>query len=455
MTGEQLRDELARIADAAPAVDVPDDVFARGRRATLRTRALTGAAVVACLTLLVGVGAQVLRSDEAPVADGTPALAVPDHLSAPPAHVTDREGDLRTGEGAAAFVTDAGIPVVVDASAGGYHLLDLPGVLTESGPFRAGPTSHLLALSPDGRQLAWAWAGPTSEQPRPSGVRVVDLTTGEVREIRLDQDHGVFVSELSWSANGRWLAWAGSELDDWTDSGWSAAGARTVGGVIEDGASTSTHVVVAGPDATTLAVDGTETSFAGDTSSAVAVSGDGRLAAVVGWDCYLDGERSRLGENPKRRVGGIWFDDGRLLGTVFTMRANPGLPEVQVLPRGTRAPVSTSMTGPDVLGAVGAGQALIHQASDYDDDPPPSVEIASWGSDSDATRIIRVDRGVLGLTLAYQLIDPEDPTVSRPEPDWPWSTERKIVVFGGSALLVVLLGAAGFVLFRRFGPISR
>ena len=41
MTGEQLKDELARIAEAAPEVHVPEDLFARGRRATTRARVLS------------------------------------------------------------------------------------------------------------------------------------------------------------------------------------------------------------------------------------------------------------------------------------------------------------------------------------------------------------------------------------------------------------------------------
>ena len=68
--------------------------------------------------------------------------------------------------------------------------------------------------------------------------------------------------------------------------------------------------------------------------------------------------------------------------------------------------------------------------------------VVTWGKDPEAQTIIEVDPGVQSLTLASALIDPDHPTVTRPEPDWPWSTARKLVVFGGSALVVVLPSAA-------------
>ena len=178
MTGEQLKHELARIAEAAPEVHVPDDLFARGRRATTRARVLIVAAAVACIGLVAGVTVPLVTSDDAPVTDAD-ELAVPDHIYAPPSDVTGGTSDLKVGVAAGAYLTDDGLPVVVDAETGGYHPLDLEGITSRTPPLALG--GELLSLSPDGRSLAWSWAGDADVAPRPTGIRIADLVTGTVR----------------------------------------------------------------------------------------------------------------------------------------------------------------------------------------------------------------------------------------------------------------------------------
>ena len=62
--------------------------------------------------------------------------------------------------------------------------------------------------------------------------------------------------------------------------------------------------------------------------------------------------------------------------------------------------------------------------------------------------VIDVDRGVLGLTLATDLMTLDRPTVERPAPGWPWSPER----WGLLAMVVIVAGfaAAGWWVRRWF-----
>ena len=183
--------------------------------------AAAGFAVVA--TVAAGVTWLPDRLDP-PVADSS-ALGVPDHLYFVPNRMSERDSDdgswLRdevedavTGieVGAAAWVTYTGLPVVVDASDGDYHLLDLPDFAGNNEAFARALGTPVVALSPDGRQLAYGYAvfGPDSDtEPIPSGVRVIDLGTGKLREIPVEGAAGTAVSRIDWSPNGSWLAFAG------------------------------------------------------------------------------------------------------------------------------------------------------------------------------------------------------------------------------------------------------
>ena len=107
-----------------------------------------------------------------------------------------------------ALTTEAGSPVVVSALDGSYHLLDLQG-LQRGASFRF--EDGVVALSPDGRRLAYTWNdAPLAGHDRvyaPSGVRIADLTTGEVESHQVRAGFGVFAHGFSWSSNGRYLAY--------------------------------------------------------------------------------------------------------------------------------------------------------------------------------------------------------------------------------------------------------
>jgi len=235
-----LHDELQRIADRAPVADVPADTWARARGARKRDAVLAVAGITAVLALIAGAVAWLPDRIEPPVADThTDSLGVPDHLYAVPQRMEARNNDdswLRdevtddptvVGIGAAAWVTSQGLPVVVDAERGDYHLLDLPDFVGNDWRLAAGLGNPVIALSPDGRELAYGYAvlGPDADtEPIPSGIRVVDLTTGELREIPVPGKQGTVISQIEWSPDGSWLAFSGTRQDTWTTKSMGSRG---------------------------------------------------------------------------------------------------------------------------------------------------------------------------------------------------------------------------------------
>lgn len=449
MSGERLRAELERIAEGAPRVDIPDDLYARGRRATARARVLAAGAAVACVALLVAVLTPALQTEQTPVA-GKAAPAVPDHIHAVPDHVDDRQSDLQIGLGAAAFVTQTGIPVVVSAMTGEYHLLDLEGVLgltTGPGPSMDNPP---VALSPDGRYLAWGWADPgeidtTREH---SGIRIADLETGAVEHVSFNRkpsskNQRIVVNQLTWSPNGKHLAWGGTRVTRWTETTFSSTDFLV--GVVAQGAPLT--------DPETLPEPMNETSqvtVSGSAQFVVAVSDDGGLSAISPNLWWRPTDNARFPLRPDQQVTTLWSEGDRWFTLVHSVEGDE-VAMVRELPDGQDQVAFTLAPQPRMLGVLGDGTLLLHQgALEGLGQMPPKVEIVTpdaQAGEVEARTIIDVDEGVLGLTLAYDLIDPDHPTVERPVPDWPWSTERKLAVGGLVLLGLVLLG--GVVLGAR------
>ncbi len=236
MTGEQLRDGLARIADGAPEVHPDANLFARGRRATARARVLGAAAVVACLGLVAALVGPWLTQDRTQVADdGDVTIGVPDTIYGPPLHDQALELPVtpldEVGPAAVAYqVDDIEGHVVLISPEGDYRAVLLPDqwepMLDELGP----------VLSPDGRQLAYA-----SQHSGVRGLSVVDLTTGEVRDIDLGPDPGALVTALQWSPDNRWIAWSGQEVKAITENGASYR-QQPVAGTIATDATSSREV---------------------------------------------------------------------------------------------------------------------------------------------------------------------------------------------------------------------
>ncbi|GAA4702350.1 hypothetical protein [Nocardioides conyzicola] len=238
-----LHDELQRIADRAPVADVPDDTWSRARDAHRRNVALLVAGIAAVLALVAGAVAWVPGHVDPPVAD-TDSLGVPDHLYAVPERMEARDNDggwMRdevtddptvVGIGAAAWVTNGGLPVVVGASDGAYHLLDLPDFVGNNWSSAVGLGAPTIALAPDGRHLAYSYAvfGPdAATAPIPTGIRVVDLTTGARREIPVPGKEGTAIRQIEWSPDGSWLAFTGTPQDTWTEMSMGSRGPAVLG----------------------------------------------------------------------------------------------------------------------------------------------------------------------------------------------------------------------------------
>ncbi|QBX55149.1 hypothetical protein EXE58_06550 [Nocardioides seonyuensis] len=198
-----LRNALHDLAEGQEFRPGPD-AWDRGRRARRRSRIVAGAAALGVVAVVAGVGALVTGTPAglAPAdQDVVPGGAIPSRIE----QVSDgleSETDLAIGRGSAAFVSAAGDPVVIGATDGKPHVLDLLDWARET------PT---LALSPDGLQLAW--------QPRISGdpvpkVALLDLVTGDVTQVQLGGGGEVVLRTLSWSPNSEHVAVLGHSITE-------------------------------------------------------------------------------------------------------------------------------------------------------------------------------------------------------------------------------------------------
>jgi hypothetical protein len=208
---DQLHDLMTRIADrAGPAPHDPTlwDRARRARRDQRRLRvAAVAAAVAAVLATLTLAGVKESGRDAPPPVEqphrsegpGIPSTvyAVTGHGGLP------LETDLAVGRASVALANSRGA-FVVTADDGVYHRLRLPGYYPVR--FSAGLTG--LALSPDGRQLVWSWHNATrpgqDERLDAWGLRLADLTTGDVRTVWVADGSGLH-SNPRWSADGRYV----------------------------------------------------------------------------------------------------------------------------------------------------------------------------------------------------------------------------------------------------------
>lgn len=450
-----LHDELARIAERAPDIDV-NGLWERGRRARTHDRVVAGVVLAAVLALVAGLGSLVVAPQRVlPPADGPDTSGVPSRIWPVPERFLRwgeesagwsadvAETDLAIGRAATAMAIgtfDEG-PAVITAD-GGYHPLVLPGwVGTE--PINS-TISHdaRLALSPDGRSLAYAWWDPTApvDGPMPAGVRVVDLESGDLRTVALHAGQGVMVLRLSWSADSRWVAWDGLAMRSWTRH--STGGGSTVAGVIGPGAQRSRPV------------DGHPLAIGTDGHPVVLVRGD----RLVAGGRRVDGRRISLATQ-----GAALSHDGR------TAVLEPPWPvrrvEVLDVPTGQRRlfPLAAD-TYPEgalvqPLGWLDDTRAVVLLTPTY------GVERHSgWGSrghllavldtrrsGSSAWRVVgTADVGVpRDLTVAVDLMAGTHATVDHPAPAWPWSDGRLAATAATVLAATALLLAAAYVVRRR------
>ena len=204
-----LHDELGQLADTAPRPSIDPSVWDRGRALRRRDRVVRAAVVLALVVIIGGLATLIAGPPRAvqPAGDTVPGGAIPSVIRDVPAD-TDLplEKDLAVGRASVAFYSVDAIPVVINASDGRYHLLDLPELA--DGPEIANSLSRSvpgpLELSPDGTRLAWR----STEL-----VHVLDLRSGEVTDLEPMPDESPEVSQLRWDPDSIHLLWRGRSLD--------------------------------------------------------------------------------------------------------------------------------------------------------------------------------------------------------------------------------------------------
>lgn len=189
-----LRSELEHLADTAPRPSIDSTLWDQGRALRRRDRLVTSAVVLALVVIVGGLVSLVVGPPRAfePADNTVPGGAIPNRVVEPPVMIDPPlEANLGIGRASAAFFSAGGVPVIIGATDGRYHLVKLTG--TED-------RRAALELSPDGRRLAWS-----SDD---SGVSVADLTTGDVTDLRRQIGTDDVVVTLSWRADSTHLTWA-------------------------------------------------------------------------------------------------------------------------------------------------------------------------------------------------------------------------------------------------------
>jgi RNA polymerase sigma factor (sigma-70 family) len=393
----ELRDELYRIGETAPVADVADDTWvqARSSRRRDRTRVIAGAA--AAVVLVAGLGAWITAGSDAPA----PSDAVPDHIRHVPARaLEDLETDLAIGRGSVTFMTPDGVPVVVGADQGDYHPLDLPGF--------SGRGELPLGLSPDGRQLAYAWAEPTA-----GGVRVVDLESGEIREIPIVDAVGTPVQWFRWSEDSRYLVWGGD----------------AVAGLIPPGATTFVYLPTLPDDA--------HVSYAVSPEGAVAVVGDSTMMVV------RNGRTTRTDLDVDQTVSVEASFSGEAVSDIRVANSGGGYWLYPNEPWADRLPLAEVPAGSVVtpLGRLDDTHVLARVASD--------LAVVGVGDDAELKVVGTLDPGVPPISVAAGLSSVEHPTADLPVRHWPWTTRQGRAILGVGVAVVLLAGATVLLLARR------
>jgi hypothetical protein len=281
-----------------------------------------------------------------------------------------------------------------------------------------------IALSPDGGRLAYSWAelGPESaDEPVPSGVRVVDLRSGEVETFPLPGAEGTVVESIAWSPDGRWVAWSGARMVSWTEM--SMGGSTAVAGRIELATGQRQELPIPRADQPSVGVDD---------HGVVALGDDARVR-------FWDGRqitRASVATVGALRIGagphGTWAAPGMNGVTVLD---GADVRDVHVAGNGVAFPV----------GSAGAGLVVV---TDHNDGTGTGYLVPTRAGRP--REIIDVDTASpRSLTLAVDLITSDRPTVARPVPEWPWTTQHQVVVLGGAAAALLLLGAGVLVVRRR------
>jgi hypothetical protein len=457
-----LREELQRLGDSAKPPTVPTETWARARRANRQARLTVAAAGIALVmaTGLAGLTLPMATRAKPGFAAGDGAQGVPSRVYAVPQRLLGETGggewagpvetDLAIGRGAIAFTT-TGPPVVIGAD-GRYHLLALPGLDSLTARSNSAlEEGQWLAIAPSGRFLAYA-ENDLDNRSGPVAVRVVDLISGEVEEHPLGD--GISVRNLVWSPNSQWLAWKGSRWAATTNS-WRG----TTGGKIQLGSGQTGGAPVSNQSSEAIAID----------SDGVVIIRN--ATHHLTWDGVRTRKRSAEVDAQQLAPAGSLSPSGRLLALgdldyqQSMLFANASTTHIQPRPLGIDLDLYPSGAQTQPLGWIDNDHVVAMVTPDGSNGEFPreqeivvmtSPEISKLKSTYHIVARTQLQRPD-SVTIAVDLMSLQTPTVPAVEPDWPWSSERKWIVFGipGFLGLMVVLWWWGEHGRRRYATLQR
>lgn len=459
-----LRNALHDLADSAPASPLPTDLWERGR-ASRRTAHLQLIAavlvIIACLVASVGL----LR----PVVTAAPASG-PETDGTLPAQVYEPGGDLKEalihsgvprpggvvddlssiGQISTAVTRSPYLPVLVGASDGAHHVVDLPDLIA-----RGVEPGAPVTPSPDGWKVAYPWAevGDRTADTH-TGVAWVDLRTGVVTQIRVRglADNPVLVSEISWSSDSQRLAWTGDAIGK-----WDATGSKSDSVALEVG---------------TIRVDDSETEpttwslrdswSAKPEGTAIAVDSQGSPVLLAGREIWtFEGEQPRSQVVVDKGEQTFWttavLSEGRFIGggnTSNGVRVNPaGTVEIDLRDDTPRAMFLSWGNLPagglvEPLGLTPGGGLVASTTNPSEEGSVKPARIEARGAGGETEALTRWDgSAAASLRVATDLAD--RPVGDFPEPEWPLSIEQKVARIALATGAVLLAGGVVVLIWRR------
>ena len=198
-----LQSVLDDLAADAPRPAPHPELWDRGRRLRRRDRMVSSALVLVLVLMVGGLATLVTGTPTAvgPADQVVPGGALPSRIEDVPGSVTGAgSADLAVGRTSVAFISSRGHTVLVSATDGTYHRVDLPDR----------EAARIMRLSPDGMRLAYVYASrPEGREETLAGVAVVDLASGKVERWAAVNGGGttVDIASISWSPDSRWVAW--------------------------------------------------------------------------------------------------------------------------------------------------------------------------------------------------------------------------------------------------------
>jgi hypothetical protein len=441
----ELRDELARLADATPVVAAPPpDLWSRGVRRRRRVRSIGALAAAAAVFMAVGistVGLDALRADAPQPANGAAVGALPNRLETPSKWLptTSEEGPVGPLAAIAGAEQATGWSgrstngmIGVSATTGTYRFLDPPDLVTD--PDALVLTDDSMALSPDGRSLAY-WVRQGAHEDRVGGFAVYDTVTGDVVQHEEDSELGLYPDGLDWVGDDALVVTYGRTIEIRADG-------RSGKHVVPRLWTPSTDVVTEldRPFSRARGFQPISEGFAAQTNRGFAfydeaTGGLSRTVRMTGVPRSVDFARVLVNPEATTVVGLEHPDNGSSVRWLWVGR--PGAAEVRP------QPVRTGITMFDVLGWKDAGHVVVRGAVPGSN----GRQVAAYSVDVRTGKpepLVQEDRESWGPFPTYATDLWARPTLARPGPDD--VLDPRLRAAGAAALV---LGLGGLVLRVR------